>query len=244
LLVIGVSDEQEGQIEKTFINDLGAKYPMAKIKVSATQAYGIKFYPSIYCFAPDGTVHSVPDDRMPSEAVITDLLESVSLAPKLPSGPQFGAVKSMWEKKQHKKLRVYLEKMLAQPKLSDQLRVVYELQQAELMKRAKKQLDRISKAGQGPDYGGAKIKLQKIQKEWSGFDAADAAKKELARFSKDSAIKKEISASKAYSKLLGKYDPSKISQARKLRLALRKFAVKYEGTYAGQQAEKKVSSIR
>ena len=51
-----MSDEQEGKIEETFIDRLGAKYPMAKIKKGDTQAYGIKFYPSVYCLAPDGTV--------------------------------------------------------------------------------------------------------------------------------------------------------------------------------------------
>ena len=51
-----MSDEEEGKIEKTFINDLGAKYPMAKINKSDTQKYGIRFYPSIYCFAPDGNL--------------------------------------------------------------------------------------------------------------------------------------------------------------------------------------------
>ena len=47
-----MSDEQEDKIEKTFIDGLGAKYPMAKIKKSDTQAYGIRFYPSVYCIAP------------------------------------------------------------------------------------------------------------------------------------------------------------------------------------------------
>ena len=39
-----MSDEEEGKIEKTFIDTLGAKYPMVKIKPGDTQKYGIKFY--------------------------------------------------------------------------------------------------------------------------------------------------------------------------------------------------------
>ena len=233
-----MSDEEEGKIEKTFIEGLGAKYPMAKIKASDTSKYGIKFYPSIYCFAPDGTVYSVPDDRMPSEKMIEELLQSVSLAPKLPDESRYAPLRSMWEKQQHEKLRDYLQKMLAADNLDADMREVFAAQQAELDKRAKKQVERVAKAGQGPDFYAAKNTLEKIQKEWDGFEAADTAKLELARFSKDSGIKKEIAASKSLQKLLGNYDPSKVSQARKLKEALEKFAKKYEGTNAAVEAAK------
>jgi hypothetical protein len=244
LLVIGVSDEEEGKIEKTFIDDLGAKYPMAKIKKSDTQKYGIKFYPSIYCFAPDGTVHSVPDDRMPNEAVIKELLQNVSLAPKLPDGSRYAPVRSMWEGKQYKKLDVYLTKILGADKLDDEMRAVFEAQRKELDKRAAKQVARVNKVGQGPDYFAAKVTLQKIQKEWLGFEAAGAAKVELARFAKDRMIKKEIAASKSLQKLLRKYDPNKISQRRKLKAGLLKFATKNAGTFAGESAAKQAARFR
>ena len=233
-----MSDEQEDKIEKTFIDGLGAKYPMAKINKEDTKKYGIRFYPSIYCFAPDGTVHSVPDDRMPSEAVIKDLLQNVSLAPKLPDDSRYAPVRSMWEGKKYKKLDAYLTKMLGADNLDDEMRSVFEAQRAEFDKRASKQVQRVAKAGQGPDFFAAKAKLQKIQKEWAGFEAADAAKKELARFAKDSSIKKELAATKALKKLLKKYDPNKISQRRKLKVSLGKFASKYAGTHAGEEASR------
>ena len=62
----------------------------------------------------------------------------------------------------------------------------------------------------------------------------------MKRFAKSSVIKKEINASKALAKLEAKYDPSRISQRRKLMEGLRKFAEKYKGTYAGEQARKKL----
>ena len=233
-----MSDEEEGKIEKTFIDTLGAKYPMVKIKPGDTQKYGIKFYPSVYCIAPDGTVHSVPDDRMPSESVIEELLQNVSLAPKMPDDSRYSPVRSMWEKKQHDKLRDYLTRMLGADNLDAEMRDVFTAQQSELEKRAKKQVERVKKVGLGPDFLSAKTALEKIQKEWSGFEAADAAKDELARFAKDATIKKEIAASNALQKILGKYDPNKISQARKLKGALLKFAEKNAGTHAGEEAAK------
>lgn len=235
-----MSDEQEGKIEQTFIDRLGANYPMAKIKASDTQKYGIKFYPSVYCLAPDGTVHSVPADRMPSEATIEALLEDVSLAPKMPADARYDPVRKMWENGDYRRLGAYLDKMLQADKLDVEMREVFAGQQALLEKRASKQVERVANAAQGPDYLRARATLKKIEKEWRGFPAAEAAKAALKQFSKDSAIKKEIAASKELARLESKYDPARISQRRKLMDGLRKFADKHRGTYAGEQARKKL----
>ena len=235
-----MSDEQEDKIEKTFIDGLGAKYPMAKIKAADTQKYGIKFYPSIYCIAPDGTVHSVPADRMPSEAAIEVLLEDVSLAPKMPEGSRYDPVRKMWEKGDYRRLDAYLGKMLQADKLDAEMRDVFASQQELLAKKAAKQAARVASVGEGPDFLRARATLERIQKEWKGFPAAAAAAAELKRFARDSKIKKEIAASKALAKLESKYDPSRISQRRKLMEGLRKFAEKHRGTYAGEQAQKKL----
>jgi hypothetical protein len=235
-----VSDEQEDKIEKTFIDGLGAKYPMAKIKASDTRKYGIRFYPSVYCIAPDGTVHSVPDDRMPSEAAIEALLEDVSLAPKMPEDSRYDHLRKMWDKRDYRRLDAYLNKMLQADKLDAEMRDVFAGQQQVLQKKASKQVARVRSASEGPDYLQARATLKGIQKEWAGFPAAVAAADELKRFAKDSKIKKEIAASKALAKLESKYDPSRISQRRKLIDALGKFAEKYRGTYAGEQAKKRL----
>jgi len=233
-----VSGEAEAKINDVFIDKLGAKYPFVRVKAAVKQAYGIRAFPSYRVIAPDGTVHS---DRSPSDAVIEELLADVMMAPKLPDESRYAPVAKMWEKKQHAKLRVYLGKMLGQNKLDAEMRTVFEKQQAGLNTLANKQLKRVAKLANGPDYFACKAKLQKVQKQWAGFAAADAAKQQLLQFSKDSAVKKEIAAGKALKKLLGKYDPSKQSQARKLKVALRKFANKHQGTHAGSQAEKQAS---
>ena len=233
-----MSGEAEAKINDIFIDKLGAKYPFVRVKAAAKTAYGVRAFPSYRVIAPDGTMHS---DRRPSEAVIEKLLADVTLAPKLPDESRYQPVRKMWEKKQHAKLRTYLGKMLGQDKLDAEMRTVFEEQQAALDKRAQKQLERVAKLAKGPDYFAAKAKLQKTQKEWAGFEAADAAKKQLTAFSKDSAIKKEISAGKALKKLRDKYDPSKLAQARKLKAALGKFAKKYAGTHAGSEAEKAIN---
>ncbi len=231
-----MSDENESLIEKTFITDLGAKYAFVKAK-GVNEQYGIKFFPSVFCIDANGVVQSVPDDRMPDEGTIEELLKNVSLVPKLPDEARYGPVRSMWEKQDYVKLRDYLDKMLAQENLDADLRVVLATQSAGLQKRADAQTARVARLGQGPDYAAAEDQLEKIEKVWKGFPAANAATEQLARFAGDAAIKKELAASKALQKVLKAYDPSKASQAKKLVVELGKFAKKYEGTYAAKQAD-------
>lgn len=231
-----MSDEDEKLIEDTFITKLGAKYPLVKAK-GCDAAYGIKFFPSVYVIDANGNVFSVPDDRMPSEAQIETLLQAVSLAPKLPDDPRYAPVKTMWEKKEYAKLRDYLDKMLAQPNLDAAMREVFDAQKAELGKRVDSQQKRVERLAAGPDYAAAQEQLQKVEKDWKGFPPAEAARKELDRFAADPAIKKEIAAGKALTKLCSGFDTSRVAQARKLAVELEKFTKKYEGTQAAQQAE-------
>jgi thiol-disulfide isomerase/thioredoxin len=247
LLVIGVSDEQEDTIEKRWVDGFanfvvkgGAKYPIAKIKASDTGKYRITSYPSVYSITPYGIVHSVPDDRMPSEATIEELLEDVSFGPKLPEDSRYDPLRKMWSKRDYRRLDAYLNKMLKADKLDAEMRDVFAGQQQGLQKKAAKQVARVYSVGEGPHYLLARATLEFVQKEWAGFTAAVAATDELKRFAKDSRIKKEIAASEALAKLESKYDPSRISQRRKLIDALGKFAEKYRGTYAGEQAKKRL----
>lgn len=230
-----MSDEDEGKIEETFVTKLGAKYPFVKAK-GVNEAYGIKFFPSVYCIAPDGTVYSVPDDRMPSEQTIEKLLEQVSLAPKLPKDPRYDPLRGMWQKHEYGKLRDWLDKMLAQPNLDAAMREVFDAQKAELAKKVDAQQQRVERLGAGPDFAASAEQLEKITRQWKGFPPADAAQKELDRFASDPAIKKELTAGRALQKLLDAHDTSKVSQRRKLVGELDKFRKKYEGTEAARKA--------
>lgn len=230
-----MSDEDQGKIEATFITKLGAKYPFVQAK-GCNEAFGIKFFPSVYVIAPDGTVFSVPEDRMPDEATIERLLEGVSLLPKLPDDSRYEPLAALWKKKEHQKIGEWLTRMLAQPNLDPAMREVFEGQQKELEKRAAAAQKRVDRLGQGPDYLQSQDQLADLEKAWKGFAAADAAKQQLARFGSDPAIKKELAASRLLQKLVASYDPSKRSQAKKLGEELDRFAKKHEGTYAARQA--------
>lgn len=239
-----MSDEDEKLIEETFITKLGAKYPFVRAK-GVNELYRIGFFPSVYCIAPDGTILTVPDDRMPAEAFIEEQLANVSLSPKMPEDSRFDAVRGFWQKKEFKKLEDYLTKMLAQPNVDAELRTVYEGQQQELQKRATRAAARVQSLGQGPDFLAAEKQLERLQKDWVGMAPADAAKSELERFAKDAKVKDEIAASKALDKIVSKYDAGKVAQRRKLVEDLEKFKAtkKYAGSHACKQAEEMLSKF-
>lgn len=238
-----MSGEPESAIQKVFIDQLGAKYPIAQIKASDKAAYGLKFFPSVYVLAPDGTVFSTPDDRMPSEQQIEELLKTVSLAPKMPDDPRYDPLRALWKKQEFARLRDYLDKNLAAPNLDPGMKEVLAAQRAELDKRTEAAKARVAQLGQGPDYAEAEDQLEKIEKQWKGLEPAAAAAAEKARFLADAAIKKELTAGRALQKVLASHDVSKSSQRKKLVEALQQFRKKYEGSHAAQQAEQQLSRL-
>lgn len=235
-----MSDEEPSKIEETFISKLGAKYPFVQAK-GVNEQYGIKFFPSVYAIDAAGNVHSVPDDRMPSESTIEELLKAVSLAPKMPDGAPYDGLRNLWKKKQYLALQEQLAKLLLSPNLDAATSEELRNQQAVLEKKCSAQEQRALGLEKGPDYYAAKTQLESIVKDWKGLPPATAASGVLERFAADAAVKKELAASKALATLRSKFDPSKAAQARKLQEELHKFAKKYVDTYAGQQVQKQIS---
>ncbi len=231
-----MSGEDEKTIQSEFIDALGAKYPIVKVDAKDTAAYGIKFYPSVYVIAPDGTVHSVPDDRMPSEQVIEELLKGASMAPKMPDDARYDPLRALWKKAEFVKLRDYLDKNLAAPNLDAAMKEVFEAQKAIYEKKHAAALARVAAVGAGPDYADSDVQLERIEKQWKGLEPAVAAHKERARFESDATIKKELTAGRALQKLLASHDQSKFSGRKKLGEALAGFRKKYDGTLAARQA--------
>lgn len=229
-----MSDEEEGLIEE-HVQKLGPKFPVIRAP-KGMSTYGGRFYPSTFTIGPDGQILTVPDDHMPGEAFLEEQLAGVSLAPKLPDDPRFDAVRQFWNKRDHKKLAEYLDRMLAQEKLSEDLRTVFVAQREELDRRIERQVARVAKLGEGPDYSAASNALEKLAKDWKGLAPEAAAEKELERFGKDPQIKKELAAGKALEKLLSGFDTTRLAQARKLLDELPKFVKRYEGTHAAKRA--------
>ncbi len=238
-----MSGEEEGPIQSIFVDQLGAKYPIVRVDKKDVAAYGIKFYPSVYVIDPNGNVHSVPEDRMPSEQQIEELLKTVSLAPKMPDDARYEPLKALWKKGDFPKVRDYLDKNLAAPNLDAAMKDVFTAQKEQLDKRAEATLARITRLGAGPDYAEAEDQLEKIEKQWKGMAPAEAAAKERARFVADAAIKKELTAGRALQKLIASHDLGKSSARKKLADALQAFRKKYEGTHAATLAEQQITRL-
>jgi hypothetical protein len=238
-----VSGEAESAIQSAFVDKLGAKYPLVQIKAQDAAAYGIRAYPSVYVIDANGVVHSTPDENMPGDAAIEELLKGVSLPPELPADAAYDPLRALWKKGDPMKLRDYLDKALAAPALDAAMRDVLTAQQAELQKQQERAIARVQTLGAGPDYAASEDQLEALAKKWKGLPPADAAAKEKARLVADPAIKKELAAGRALQKLLAAHDVGKVSQRKKLVEALGPFQKKYEGTHAAKQAAGKLSAL-
>jgi hypothetical protein len=238
-----VSREAEGAIQKVFVDQLGAKYPIVKVAEKDVAPYGLKFFPSVYVLDPDGNVFSVPDDRMPSEQQIEELLKRVTLSPKMPDDPRYDPLRALWKKGEFVKVKEFLDKNLAAPNLDAGMKEVFTQQREQLDKRQTSAMTRVTSLGAGPDYADAEDQLEKIEKQWKGLEPAAAAAKEKARFATDATIKKELTAGRALQKLLGQFDVGKSAQRKKLAEALNAFRKKHEGTHAAKQAEAKMNAL-
>jgi hypothetical protein len=238
-----VSREAEGAIQKVFVDQLGAKYPIVKVAEKDVAPYGLKFFPSVYVLDPDGNVFSVPDDRMPSEQQIEELLKRVTLSPKMPDDPRYDPLRALWKKGEFVKVKEFLDKNLAAPNLDAGMKEVFTQQREQLDKRQTSAMTRVTSLGAGPDYADAEDQLEKIEKQWKGLEPAAAAAKEKARFATDASIKKELAAGRALQKLLGQFDVGKSAQRKKLAEALNAFRKKHEGTHAAKQAEAKMNAL-
>ncbi len=237
-----MSDEPENLIEEIFIRKIGAKYPFVRSD-GVNEKYGIKFFPSVFCITPDGKVLTVPDDRMPAEALIEEQLKNVSLAPKLPADSRYDNLRAFWQKKEMKKLSDFLEKTLVAPNLDEEMKRVYTEQKAIVQQRIERTQARIVDLGKGPDFLDSEATLQKIAREWKGLPPGDAATAELARFAKDAKVQKELGAGKALAKILESPRGTSSTAKRKFLDDLEKFAKKWSGTGAAAKADKLRSDL-
>ncbi len=242
MLLIGVSDEDEKLIEETFITSLGAKYPFVKAK-GCNDKYGVSGFPTVVLIGPDGIVKHF-DNGTPSESMIEELLKDAILPAVVPAEPRYAPLKALWQKRDHAKVRDWIDKALAAPNTDAPMKEELEKQRADLGKRAEAAVARVEQLGKGPDYAAAQDQLEKPEKSWKGFPAADAARAQITRFSTDATVKKEVAAGKALRKFLAGFDPSRDQELKKLVVELPKFAKKWEGTYAAQQATKQATEYQ
>jgi hypothetical protein len=238
-----VSGEAESAIQSAFVDKLGAKYPLVQIKAQDAAVYGIRGYPSVYVIDANGVVHSTPDENMPGDAAIEELLKDVSLPPELPADPAYDPLRALRKKGDPMKLREHVAKALAAPALDAAMRDVLTAEQAHLQQQQERAIARVTQLGAGPDYAASEDQLDALAKKWKGLPPADAAAKEKARLVADPAIKTELAAGRALQKLLASHDVGKVAQKNKLIDALGAFQKKYEGTHAAGQAAQHASRL-
>ena len=234
-MVIGVSDEAESLLED-YVNDKQPAFPIVRAR-GARNDYGVQGYPNFYTIGADGVILTTPEDRIPDGDTIEEALRSVRTVPDMPKGTRYDRLRRFYEKKDFKKYRDNLAKLVAEENLVAADREVIEQLAAAFDEDMKKQSARVEKYAVDEDaYRGHK-RLSGLAKRYAGLPPGDAASAALQKFKTDKHLKAEVSAGKMLDKLIRRYPKSKSSNRRKLEKALIDFSLKYRSTMAGKRAK-------
>jgi hypothetical protein len=230
-----VSDEPVFKIEKDILRAWEVNYPFVKGN-DVVKKYRVRFVPCTYSIDSNGEVASVPDGWLPDELVIDEMLHDVVKPAPLPDIKVYDPIRTLWRKHEFAKLREGIDKIVALPEQSAEVKETLGVLSAALDKKQAETLARVEELGRGPDYAGGTIQLERIERAWKPLPPAVEARKHLDRFASDEAIKKEVSVGKLLAKVMTEVDTSKPAVLRALTEELNQFRKKYADYFAGKQA--------
>jgi len=241
LLVIGVSDEPAGTIEKDILRNLSVGYPFVKGN-DVVKKYRVRFLPSTYSIDSNGEVATVPDGWLPDELMLDEMLHDVVKPAPLPDLKVYDPIRTLWAKHEFAQLREGIDKILALPEQTADVKQELDVLSKALDKRQEETLARVAELGKGPDYQGkhdfhgAMIQLERIERAWKPLPPAVEARKHLDRFASDEVIKKEIAVGRLLAKVMTEVDTSKPAVLRGLLDELNQFRKRHDGTFAAKRA--------
>jgi hypothetical protein len=241
LVIVGVSDESEKLLDD-YVAKKGARFAIVR-STGAMAKYRGEYYPSFFTIGADGKILSVPDERIPSEALLAEALKSVPPLADLPDDPRFDGLRRDWHERKFKRVADHLDKLLAQDGIDQELRAVLQKQRDNLTARIERQLAEIPKLGEGPDWLAAQRRLGEIRDDYAGLPPAVAADELLDKLKDDKKVQAEIRTQKRLEAILERYDPSKQTQRKKLLAELQAFRKRYAGTYAADLASIKCAEL-
>ena len=241
LVVLGVSSESGSQL-KPFVEKFKTEYPV----VGATRAgshYGVRAYPTYYLVSPSGRILAGPTHGKFSDDVLKSALRSVVLFPEVPESSRLASLAKASAKADVAEVSKVLARLVGNAELSAEEKSCVVATQSALTRILKVTSEEVQELGQGPDYYASQLRLREIAKTFSGLPVESEADAQLDRFRKDSVIKKELSAMKRLMAIRKKFNPTKISDRRKMKKALFKLEGKIRGTYAETKTQKLLQTL-
>ena len=223
LVVVGVSDEGMGLIEK-HIGRVGMEFPVARIKPEVDRWYGVTGFPSAALVGADGRVKWMGHPGTLEHRVIQEALDECWFVPEIP-GDDHGAINKELARRDYGKAHALASKEEENP-LAVKTREAIEKLCEEMWSEAE--------ASRAEDPARAYAMCDEIRELFDGLPRADEAKALQKELTSDKAAKREISADQMLRKaeaVAAKGDFEKA--ASKYRAILRK----YEDTKAGAEAK-------
>lgn len=238
LYVLGIASDPKSAVESVFIENLGAKYPIAVDSSRETLgAFGGGGIPHVYLVDASGRVigdghpSDFPEEKLEEllkEAFVPELerelhkslKSAVSSYEKGDIGRAYAAAAKQIEAE---------DRVLA----ADAKYLQERCSQYAAFKRKA-----IDKRIQGRDYAIALDELKEMQKTFSGMELAAYAAETSRKLSADKKVKHELKAWKAYQKAVGVEQKAKGSKSKleDARVAYQKVSRKYPDTRAGELA--------
>lgn len=230
-----MSDEAIYKIEKDILRAWGVTYPFVKGN-DVVKKYRVRFIPCTYSIDSNGEVASVPDGWLPDELVIDEMLHDVWKPAPLPDLKVYDPIRTLWKKHEFAQLRAGIDKIVAMPEQTADVKDVLGVLSKALDKKQEEQLARVAELGKGPDYHGCTTQLERIERAWKPLPPAVEARKHLDRFAGDEAIKKEVAVGRLLAKVMAPVDTSKPAVLRALTEELNQFRKKHADSFAGKAA--------
>jgi hypothetical protein len=244
LLIVGVSDESEDELDK-FIKDFGPKFPILLAENAGTK-YGVSSYPSGVLFDADQKVTKEGHPGRFTQADYDAALKSVVLWPAgVPTDGALQALKPSFHGKRYAELAQGIQKVLAQTGLADADRQGAEKLKALLGDRCAVASAEVRELASGPDYLASSERLEDLARWFEKLPPGGEAKATLESFKKDERIQKEITAAKKIAAIQGKVDAAKTPNAKKkLAPEVKALAAQLKGTHAGERAAKLLDELQ
>lgn len=230
-----MSDEGKSILER-YVRERGVEFPVVSAP-SAGARYRISGYPTFVLLDVDGRLAAPVTHGLPADQDIERELARVPPAIEWPGTRRLGRLRSAWRRGDlaavHSELR-HLEQ--AEDLQEAEARAVECVRRAleARLRAAARTLDRL-RSGVS-DYLRAREDLERLAREFRSLPPGIRAEEILARWARDAHVQRELKAARTLHRLLRRFDPSRISQRRKLLKALHAFERRHRGTRAAEQA--------
>jgi len=226
-VVVGVTDEPKSMVGPD-VQKKKMQYPVASaVGADFMKQYGIKGFPTAFLVDADGFVVWTGHPGNFDESMLTELLNQVQVAPKLPEAD--ADIAAQFESRSFGKAWTALQKALAKAPDDADLKAAAD----GLSKSVESKLSEAKDFAAAGKFGQAQALYRELLDDYAGVPGAEAAKPALDALKKDPASKDELAAADKLADAIAQFRKGDLEKGAK---AFASIAKKYPDTPSGARA--------